>query len=232
MMSARVRQLVVIGAMLLALPVVAHGQEATIIGTVTDATGAVLPGVTVTAVHEATGNRFTSVTDALGKYQIPARIGTYQITAELRGFTTVERTGVTLLVGQTVAINMQMTVSTVSETVTVTGESPLIDISSSASRRQYRSKADGRAAGARAQLGDRSRCWRRGTGRPPWAPVSRYRTETTARFASSSSIWTDSKSHRTWGRETSRCTAAIRSRSFSSSRTGSMPRRGALRACR
>ena len=132
MMSPRVKQLVVIGAMLLALPVVAHGQEATIIGTVTDATGAVLPGVAITAVHDTTGNRFSSVTDALGKYQIPARIGTYQITASLQGFTTVERPGVTLLVGQTVAINIQMTVSTVSETITVTGESPLIDISSSA----------------------------------------------------------------------------------------------------
>ena len=108
MMSPRVKQLVVIGAVLLALPVVAHGQEATIIGTVTDATGAVLPGVAITAVHDTTGNRFSSVTDALGKYQIPARIGTYQITASLQGFTTVERPGVTLFVGQTVAINIQM----------------------------------------------------------------------------------------------------------------------------
>jgi outer membrane receptor protein involved in Fe transport len=108
-----------------------HGQEATLTGTVTDATGAVLPGVTITALHEATGNRFTSVTDGLGKYLIPARIGNYKITAELTGFTTVETTGVTLLVGQTAAINMQMKPSTVSETVTVTGESPLIDITSS-----------------------------------------------------------------------------------------------------
>jgi hypothetical protein len=131
MKSPLVRQVVVIGALLLAVPVVARGQEATIIGTVTDATGSVLPGVSITAVHEATGNRFSSVTDGLGKYQIPARIGTYQITASLPGFTTVERPGVTLLVGQTVAIDIQMTVSTVAETVTVTGESPLIDISSS-----------------------------------------------------------------------------------------------------
>jgi hypothetical protein len=132
MMSPRVKQLVVIGAMLLALPVVAHGQEATISGTVTDATGAVLPGVSITAVHDATGNRFSSVTDTLGKYQIPARIGTYRITASLQGFTTVERPNVTLLVGQTVAINIQMSLSSVAETITVTGESPLIDISTSA----------------------------------------------------------------------------------------------------
>ena len=58
-------------------------------GTVTDSTGAVLPGVTVTAVHEATGNRFVGVTDERGVYRIPARVGAYQITAELQGFTTV-----------------------------------------------------------------------------------------------------------------------------------------------
>src|SRR5512134_1076098 len=130
MMSRVMRQLFVI-TVLLAVPVLVHGQEATLTGTVTDATGAVLPGVTITALHEATGNRFTSVTDGLGKYLIPARIGNYKITAELTGFTTVETTGVTLLVGQTAAINMQMKPSTVSETVTVTGESPLIDITSS-----------------------------------------------------------------------------------------------------
>jgi hypothetical protein len=131
-MTARVaRQLFVISAILLTVPLIAYGQEATLTGTITDASGAVLPGVTVTARHEATGNRFPSVTDVAGRYQIPARVGTYRITAELKGFTTLERTGVQLLVGQTVSINLQMTISTVEETVTVTGESPLIDISSS-----------------------------------------------------------------------------------------------------
>ena len=172
MMSPRVKQLVVIGAMLLALPVVAHGQEATIIGTVTDATGAVLPGVAITAVHDATGNRFSSVTDALGKYQIPARIGTYQITASLQGFTTVERPGVTLLVGQTVAINIQMAVSTVAETITVTGESPLIDISSSAlggnidSKQMEELPVQGRNWANLALLAPGNRTTAMGTGQP------------------------------------------------------------------
>ena len=130
-MSRVIRQLFVIGVALLAVPVLVHGQEATLVGTVTDATGAVLPGVTVTAIHEATGNRFTSVTDGVGRFQIPARIGNYRITAELSGFTTVELTGVQLLVGQTAAVNMQMKPSTVAETVTVTGESPLIDVTQS-----------------------------------------------------------------------------------------------------
>ncbi len=69
-----VRCLVAIGV-LLALPVMAHAQEAVFTGTVTDSTGAVLPGVTVTAVHEATGNRFVAVTDERGVYRIPARVG-------------------------------------------------------------------------------------------------------------------------------------------------------------
>ena len=113
-MTARVaRQLFVISAILLTVPLIAYGQEATLTGAVTDASGGVLPGVTVTARNEATGNRFTAVTDAAGRYQIPARVGTYRITAELKGFTTVERTGVQLLVGQIVAINLQMTISSV-----------------------------------------------------------------------------------------------------------------------
>ena len=57
------RRLFIAGAMLLLLPVVAHAQEAMISGTITDATGGVLPGVTLTALHDATGNTFVAVTD-------------------------------------------------------------------------------------------------------------------------------------------------------------------------
>jgi hypothetical protein len=113
------------------LPAAALAQEAVLSGTVTDATGAVLPGVTITAVHEATGNTFTAGTDGSGVFRVPARIGTYRVTAELPGFTTVTRAGVTLLVGQTATLNMQMAVSTLQESVTVTGEAPLIDVATS-----------------------------------------------------------------------------------------------------
>ena len=92
----------------LTLPAIAFAQEATLTGTVTDATGGVLPGVTVTAVNEATGNTFTAVTDDLGIYRIPVRVGAYRITVELSGFSTVSRTGVQLLVGQTASINVQL----------------------------------------------------------------------------------------------------------------------------
>jgi hypothetical protein len=126
-----VRRLLVLGTVLL-VPLAAFAQEATLTGTITDSTNAVLPGVTVTALHEATGNRFVAVTDARGVYRIPARAGSFAITAELSGFTTVQRTGVQLLVGQTAAINLQMAPSNVQETVTVTGEAPLLNVNTSA----------------------------------------------------------------------------------------------------
>ena len=116
---------------LIALPVRGYAQEAVLSGTVTDATGSVLPGVTVTAVLEATGNKFVAVTDERGAYRLSVRIGTYSLTAELAGFTTVKRGGLELLVGQVAVVPLQMSLSSVQETITVTGESPLLDVSSS-----------------------------------------------------------------------------------------------------
>src|SRR5688572_10488743 len=116
---------------LIALPGAASAQEAVLTGTVTDSTGAVLPGVTIVAVNDATGNRFEGVTDERGIYRMPARVGTYTITAELQGFTTVTRTGLNLLVGQTANVNLQMSPSTVQETVTVTADAPLLNVSTS-----------------------------------------------------------------------------------------------------
>jgi hypothetical protein len=123
--------LVVTLTAMLAPAAVARAQEAALSGTIADATGGVLPGVTVTAVHEATGNVFIGVTDGTGAYRIPARAGSYRVTAELAGFTAVTRTGVELLVGQQVTVNFQMVLSTVQESVTVTGEAPLVDTTTS-----------------------------------------------------------------------------------------------------
>jgi carboxypeptidase family protein/TonB-dependent receptor-like protein len=112
------------------LPVGAWAQEATMSGTVTDSTGGVLPGVTITATHTATGNTFVAVTDEKGGYRIPVRVGVFKVDAELPGFGTVTRQ-IDLLVGQTVVLNLQMAPSTVQESVTVTGEAPLIDTATS-----------------------------------------------------------------------------------------------------
>ena len=115
---------------LLILPVAAFGQEATFTGAITDSTGAVLPGVTITAVHTASGNTFTTITDQRGEFRLPVRVGTYTITAELSGFTTVSRS-LQILVGQVAPVNVQLAPSTVQETVTVTAAAPLVDTTSS-----------------------------------------------------------------------------------------------------
>src|ERR1041385_3848903 len=130
MQSSVVRRLILLG-IVLASPAAVLAQEATLTGTIADSTGGVLPGVSVVAVNEASGNQFESVTDARGVYRIPARVGTYRVTATLTGFSTVNRQGINLLVGQTATINLQMSPSTLQETVTVTGEAPLIETTTS-----------------------------------------------------------------------------------------------------
>ena len=106
-------------------------QEAVLSGTVTDTTGGVLPGVVVRAIHEATGNTFESVTDGQGGYRIPVRVGTYRIITELAGFNGVTQTGLEVLVGQEVTVNVQMQPATLQESVTVTAEAPLVDVTRS-----------------------------------------------------------------------------------------------------
>src|SRR5262245_46574372 len=81
----------------LAVPALGFAQEAVLTGTITDTTGAVLPGVTVVAINDATGNRFESVTDERGIYRVPARVGTYTITADLQGFSAVKRPNIQVL---------------------------------------------------------------------------------------------------------------------------------------
>ena len=93
--------------MILAVPVSARAQEATVSGTVTDSTGGVLPGVTIKAVNEASGNSFEAVTDTRGAYRLAVRIGNYQITATLVGFGNVSRR-LELLVGQQAVVNLEL----------------------------------------------------------------------------------------------------------------------------
>ena len=115
----------------LLLPSSARAQDGTAVGTVTDATNAVLPGVTVTALRVDSGNTSVDVTDASGAYRLSLRPGVYKLTAELAGFTPAVRDGVTMQVGQRAEINLQMKLSTVTESVTVTGAAPMVNTSSS-----------------------------------------------------------------------------------------------------
>jgi hypothetical protein len=107
-------------------------------GTVRDSSGAVLPGVTVEAASSALIERARSVvTDGSGQYQIiDLRPGTYVVTFTLPGFSTVSRTGLEVSGGGVVTVNAEMRVSAVQETITVTGESPVVDVQTSTSREQ------------------------------------------------------------------------------------------------
>jgi hypothetical protein len=116
--------------MIVALPVLGYAQDSIMTGTVTDSTGGVLPGVTVTATNIESGNTFVAVSDERGNFRLPVRIGNYRLTAELTGFTTVNRS-LQVLVGQTAVVGFQMSLSSVQETVTVTGTAPLIDTTTS-----------------------------------------------------------------------------------------------------
>jgi hypothetical protein len=128
---SRVSRRVLLTATILLLPIAAHAQEAVVTGTVSDSTGGVLPGVTVTALLEATGNTFVAVTDERGAYRLPVRVGVYRITTELQGFTTIVRQGIQLLVGQTLVVNLEMAPSTIEETITVNAEAALLKVDSS-----------------------------------------------------------------------------------------------------
>src|SRR4051812_1033627 len=114
------------------LNVFAQGGRSEVSGLITDAGGAVLPGVTITATNEGTGLERTTVTGDEGRYTIPSLLpGTYTIKADLAGFQSARRTGVVLNVGQEATLNLTMEVAGVAETLTVTAQAPLVESTSS-----------------------------------------------------------------------------------------------------
>src|SRR5262249_28460171 len=114
------------------LPSAGYAQTDVVInGTITDSTDAVLPGVTVTALKIDNGNTFVEVTDAQGNYRLSVRPGVYKITAELAGFRPAIRENFEMVVGAKVVLNLKLALNTLSETVTVSGETPLVDTAQS-----------------------------------------------------------------------------------------------------
>ncbi len=113
------------------------GQTATLTGTVTDASGSVLPGVTVTVVGPALlGGSRSTATDAHGVYRFPALPpGRYALRVELAGFKPVTRENVRLQLGQIITVDVTLEIGGVEETVTVRGESPIVDVKSSAAQK-------------------------------------------------------------------------------------------------
>ena len=116
----------------LAAPAAAQGERGVIGGTVADAQGGVLPGVTVTARNVNTGFTQTAVTEADGKYRFGALpLGTYEVKAELTGFTTATITNLVLTVNRELQQNITMGLSTLQESVTVTGQAPVVEVTKS-----------------------------------------------------------------------------------------------------
>ena len=121
-----------IGASFFPRLLAAQAVTGTILGTITDSSGAVMPGTTVTLRNTGTGLTRTVTTDAAGEYTVPSLpTGKYTVTAELSGFKTVSVPNVDLGVDQHVRINVRLEVGAVEESVTVTGVSPLVQTSTS-----------------------------------------------------------------------------------------------------
>jgi hypothetical protein len=124
--------LIAVGACLTATPVFAQGGTADISGTVFDQDKATVPGATVTAINENTGQQRTAVTSGDGRFSMPTLLpGSYTVTAELQGFQTSTQKGLVLAVGQEVTLNLTLLIGGVLETVSVTAETPLVEATSS-----------------------------------------------------------------------------------------------------
>ena len=127
----------------LVVPGIVTGQTVgattgTINGKVVDQSDAVLPGVTVTITAPQMQGEQTAVTNAEGNYRFPGiPPGTYRVTYELPGFAQVAREGIRVTLGFTATLNVTMQVSSLQETVTVSGASPVVDVSSTKTSTNY-----------------------------------------------------------------------------------------------
>ena len=130
-MCSSSRRILFVLSMILALPLSAFAQ-ASIAGVVKDASGAVLPGVTVEVASPVLIEKTrTSVTDQSGQYRVvDLRPGTYAVTFTLTGFSTVKREGIELSGSFIATINADLKVGALAETITVTGETPVVDTQS------------------------------------------------------------------------------------------------------
>src|SRR5215467_27763 len=120
-----------LGALLFSLPLFAQGNFGHILGTVTDSTGAVIPGATVSIIDKDRGLARTLTTDEAGLYNAPnLSPGTYTVRAELPGFKRLDRENVVVEVGQEIRVNLTIEPGQQSETVTVSEAIPLVDTTS------------------------------------------------------------------------------------------------------
>jgi hypothetical protein len=128
MTQKRILPILVFLAFSMAVPtMVAQSDRATIMGTVTDVSSAVVPGVQVTVTNVGTGEKQITTTTDTGLYRVVSLpIGSYTVSFSKNGFKTLDRKGITLLIGQVAEINARLQVGAASETVVVTGETPVL----------------------------------------------------------------------------------------------------------
>src|SRR5437899_6905140 len=115
------------------IAVSAQVTTATIAGVVQDASGAVIPGVSITIKNVETGVTRTATTDGGGRYTVPElTLGDYEVQAQLPGFQTEVRSGITLTVGRVAVVNFALMVGQLSDKVSITAEAPLVESTTSA----------------------------------------------------------------------------------------------------
>jgi carboxypeptidase family protein len=125
------KTLVCAAVLVMGAPVLAFAQ-ASITGTVRDASGAVLPGATIEASSSALIEKVrTAISDGTGQYRITdLPPGTYRVSFALQGFATTHREGVELSGSFTATVSVEMRIGGVEETITITGEAPVVDVQS------------------------------------------------------------------------------------------------------
>lgn len=122
-----------LGGLLAAAPAAGQALTATVLGAVTDTSGAALPGATVEVKHVATGVAQTFTTDESGRYRASALpIGEYEVRASLDGFQTVVRSGINLSVGSELVVNAQLPVGQIETMITVQGGVSVVETTSAA----------------------------------------------------------------------------------------------------
>src|SRR5437870_5476459 len=132
------RYLLVLPVLLISLILSGHLVSAqvttgTISGVAQDASGAVIPGVSVTIRNVDTGTGRTVTTDERGRYIAPdLPLGNYEVEGQLPGFQTEGRSGITLTVGREAVVNLALKVGQISDKVTITAEAPLVESTTSA----------------------------------------------------------------------------------------------------
>jgi hypothetical protein len=121
----------VLGALLITTAALAQTPTGTILGSIKDAQGAVVPGATVTATNLGTQYTRSAVTDGAGEYALRLLpVGNYQVVVNLPGFKNYSQSGIALEVGRNARVDATIELGAVSETVSVVGDSPLVDTAS------------------------------------------------------------------------------------------------------